>query len=298
MPLPLAMMIPFMGIQSAVMAKQFGENFQFGKRRISAMSNEDFNKLTPKIIMSNANKELAAMIPDMRESIASMNTFQTFIIKEFLDMLTEFIHDMPQFLLDILGIKVDLHPGEDEHTTPPPTEVAPPPDLTKTEPTYPWDVVVKQISDLDTMDAAQLAVMRNDALLGLYTDSQKQAILDAHARRQTEFEPTPEPDPQPGPNTDPIPEEEKEVPFVPQPYDSTKPLKPQAIAIAVPTTDGGWQLFIHQTETRWDVLNIYASRMDAQNAFFQIYPVTQYHSIDVPSGSPSSLWWRYWVLTR
>ncbi len=84
MPLPLAMMIPFMGIQSMVMAKQFGENFQYGKRRISAMSNDDFNKLTPAKLLSNANDELKSQIPLMKQSMEDMREFQTFIVKEFL----------------------------------------------------------------------------------------------------------------------------------------------------------------------------------------------------------------------
>lgn len=84
MPLPLAMMIPFMGIQSMVMAKQFGENFQYGKRRISAMSNDEFNKLTPAKLLSNANAELRSQIPLMKESMEDMRQFQTFIVKEFL----------------------------------------------------------------------------------------------------------------------------------------------------------------------------------------------------------------------
>ncbi len=91
MPLPLAMMIPFMGIQSAVMAKQFGENFQYGKRRISAMDNDTFNKLTPKLMLSNANKELADMIPEMKESITQMTEFQEFLVREFLIMVDNII---------------------------------------------------------------------------------------------------------------------------------------------------------------------------------------------------------------
>ncbi len=91
MPLPLAMMIPFMGIQSAVMAKQFGENFQYGKRRISAMSNEEFNKLTPVMLQERANAELKAMIPTMEASITDMRDFQKFIVKEFLEMISDLI---------------------------------------------------------------------------------------------------------------------------------------------------------------------------------------------------------------
>ncbi len=91
MPLPLAMMIPFMGIQSAVMAKQFGENFQYGKRRISAMSNEEFNKLTPTKLMQRANEELKDMIPTMKSSIVEMRDFQTFLIGEFIRMVNDAI---------------------------------------------------------------------------------------------------------------------------------------------------------------------------------------------------------------
>ncbi len=87
MPLPLAMMIPFMGIQSAVMAKQFGENFQYGKRRISAMSNEDFNKLTPRQLAEENTRELKEMIPTMKESVISMRAFQDFIIVEIIELM-------------------------------------------------------------------------------------------------------------------------------------------------------------------------------------------------------------------
>ncbi len=91
MPLPLAMMIPFMGIQSSVMAKQFGENFQYGKRRISAMSNEEFNKLTPAKLQEHANAELKAMIPSMEASIIEMRKFQTFLIGEFIKMIADIL---------------------------------------------------------------------------------------------------------------------------------------------------------------------------------------------------------------
>ncbi len=104
MPLPLAMMIPFMGIQSSVMAKQFGENFQYGKRRISAMSNEEFNKLTPQKLQENANAELKAMIPSMEASIKEMSAFQTFLIGEFIKMIGDML---TAGLGKVLGISPD-----------------------------------------------------------------------------------------------------------------------------------------------------------------------------------------------
>jgi len=80
-----------MGIQSAVMAKQFGENFQYGKRRISAMSNEEFNATTPLDLLQQNTAELKAMIPTMQESVTNMRDFQTFLIREFLSTLNDAI---------------------------------------------------------------------------------------------------------------------------------------------------------------------------------------------------------------
>ncbi len=127
MPLPLAMMIPFMGIQSAVMAKQFGENFQYGKRRISAMSNEEFNKLTPNDLQIRANAELKAMIPTMEKSVQEMRVFQTFLIREFLRTLNDAIKAGLGELFGIdettlANIEHTLHGHGAGHDAPPATD--------------------------------------------------------------------------------------------------------------------------------------------------------------------------------
>ncbi len=136
-----------MGIQSAVMAKQFGENFQYGKRRISAMSNEEFNKLTPADLQQRANAELKSMIPSMEQSVVEMRTFQTFLIREFLRTLNDAIKAGFGELFGIndetlTNIEHYLHghgAGHDEGAPPPPGEtvnldefktVPPPPDET------------------------------------------------------------------------------------------------------------------------------------------------------------------------
>jgi len=149
MPLPLAMMIPFMGIQSAVMAKQFGENFQYGKRRISAMSNDEFNKLTPKMIQDNANAELKAMIPSMQSSVTDMRGFQEFLVKEFILMVDQLIKaglgsllgltekGVTQAIADIehfLHGHTDLHIGEPSTVEPVPEAPIQAPTTTPTIP--------------------------------------------------------------------------------------------------------------------------------------------------------------------
>ncbi len=87
MPLPLAIMIPFMGIQSGVMAQQFGMNFQYGKRKISAMSNEEFNKLTPAQMQADFNNQITGMIPTFQKALEDMRPFQRMIFTEMLAVM-------------------------------------------------------------------------------------------------------------------------------------------------------------------------------------------------------------------
>ncbi len=87
-PLPLPMMIPFMGIQSAVMAEQFGTMFQYGKRRISAMSNEEFNKLTFDDLQKRMTTQLEGMIPEMKQQIQAMSELVPIIIREFVQYIS------------------------------------------------------------------------------------------------------------------------------------------------------------------------------------------------------------------
>ncbi len=101
MPLPLPMMIPFMGIQSAVMAKQFGENFQYGKRRISAMTNEEFNKLTPLIMLQENASTIKSMIPTMEQSLRDMRPMTEFILLEFVAILKRLIELSPKITGEI-----------------------------------------------------------------------------------------------------------------------------------------------------------------------------------------------------
>jgi len=81
------MMIPFMGAQSLVIGKMFGEGFQYGKRKISAMPNEQFNALTFKDMMSNARDEMQASIPTMQQAMRDMQPMVETVVHEFVDYL-------------------------------------------------------------------------------------------------------------------------------------------------------------------------------------------------------------------
>ncbi len=202
MPLPLAMMIPFMGIQSMVMAKQFGENFQYGKRRISAMSNDDFNKLTPAKLLSNANDELKSQIPLMQQSMEDMRQFQTFIVKEFLLTIRSIIDAGLGKLIGLTPTEINqtvqniehfLHGHFEGHggTTDPADGTTPPPPSQET----PIEKISLTQAEVLNMSVTQIAqALDNDfanytsASLQLLTSEKERRIRNGTWPKPDEFE--------------------------------------------------------------------------------------------------------------
>ncbi len=83
-PIPLAMMIPFMATQSLVMGEAFGKAFQFGKRKMSAMSNDEFNKLKIEDVASEMFKSYKNILPELKTSIADSADFQNHIFAQLI----------------------------------------------------------------------------------------------------------------------------------------------------------------------------------------------------------------------
>ncbi len=76
-----------MAAQSAAMAQAFGTYFQYGKRKISSMSNEEFNKLTPQIMHEGLTADIRQMIPSLAKSMHTYDSSMTpQIIKEFAEI--------------------------------------------------------------------------------------------------------------------------------------------------------------------------------------------------------------------
>ncbi len=128
LPVPLPMMIPFMGAQSLVIGKMFGEGFQYGKRKISAMPNEEFNQLTFEKMMSNAREEIKASIPTMNAAMQDMSPMVEVVVREFFNyvsLVTKIVagvgdgenifqkegHDIGDWIAQQLGIPHTPHQG-------------------------------------------------------------------------------------------------------------------------------------------------------------------------------------------
>ncbi len=97
-PLPLAIMIPFMAAQSFAMGHAFGTSFQYGKRKISSMSNEEFNALSATDLHGELQADIRAMIPDMNTSFKQMERFQIDIINSMVNTLRIAAADFLEFI--------------------------------------------------------------------------------------------------------------------------------------------------------------------------------------------------------
>ncbi len=96
MPLPLPVMIPFMMWQSAAIAAGFGTYFQFAKRKVSAMSNDEFNKSNPHELVAALYDDIVENIPSSFKQIESLTPI---ILDSMLKMLT----DAAQWFSAVLG---------------------------------------------------------------------------------------------------------------------------------------------------------------------------------------------------
>ncbi len=86
-PLPLALMIPFMAGQSLAMGEAFGKGFQYGKRKISSMTNEDFNKMDFGQLSASIATDYRMLIPHLSQSVKDSNEFQRLIINEMANIV-------------------------------------------------------------------------------------------------------------------------------------------------------------------------------------------------------------------
>ncbi len=184
MPLPLPIMIPFMMWQSAAIAAGFGTYFQFAKRKVSAMSNEEFNNANPHDLVDALYADIVKNIPSSFKQIESLTPI---ILDSMLKMLTDAAQWFSQILggtggpadlahhLQGLPGHVGHGPffGEDFDTTPDTTTDTP----TSFTPDVPGQASIPSVAWLNNLSRAQLKAIRNDALRGDYNASSKKLIL-------------------------------------------------------------------------------------------------------------------------
>ncbi len=98
---PNPQMLAFMGAQSYLMMYMAGAGWQFGKRKISAMLNEDFNPLTVTTLYKQMTTELKESIPTIERSMNDMTSLLGPIIEQYGAFIREAIDAIPQTVKNI-----------------------------------------------------------------------------------------------------------------------------------------------------------------------------------------------------
>lgn len=87
--IPNPTMLPFMALQSYFMMLLAGEAWQLGKRKISAMSNEDFNDMDIQEHLESLITRMEKSIPSIEKSIASFTPLAQTLTAEMIKTLPE-----------------------------------------------------------------------------------------------------------------------------------------------------------------------------------------------------------------
>ncbi len=98
---PNPQMLAFMATQSFLMMQMAGAGWQYGKRKISAMKNEEFNALTVTSLLQSETADVRAAIPTIIQSINDMTPMVGHIVAQYGDFIKEIIKATPQLVSNI-----------------------------------------------------------------------------------------------------------------------------------------------------------------------------------------------------
>ncbi len=86
--------------QSLAMGEAFGKGFQYGKRKISSMSNEEFNALNFQQLSESIATDYKTMIPSLKKSIEASDELQRAVFKALGDLLLDIPESIKSFFQD------------------------------------------------------------------------------------------------------------------------------------------------------------------------------------------------------
>jgi len=111
---PNPLMLGFMTMQSYMMMLAAGEAWQYGKRRISALSNDEFNKLAKddRKFGEMIAKQMKEMQPIIEESLTQYDDLVPVIVKEMAEFAKRMVETAPEAVGQFTGISEDNQLGE------------------------------------------------------------------------------------------------------------------------------------------------------------------------------------------
>ncbi len=102
-PIPVGIMISFMKAQTAWMMYAGGYNWQFGKRTVDSMSNEEFNKRKDnyELVIIDQHRIFKLMVSAMEREIREISHVQKDLIDKMVDLEREKIKVLPELIAQI-----------------------------------------------------------------------------------------------------------------------------------------------------------------------------------------------------
>ncbi len=101
--IPNPQMLAFMPIQSYLMMYFAGAGWQIGKRKISAIPNDKFNKMSADELLKGFTADLRQSIPTLESSMQDVTQLVRPLIEQYGDFVREAIKAMPQVLQNVIG---------------------------------------------------------------------------------------------------------------------------------------------------------------------------------------------------
>jgi len=101
-PMPLGIMAPFMAYQSATMAYAFGLNYEFGKRKIKSMSNEEFNSLSPEKLENIQAQHHAVPVQTFITAVPLTDDIQREVLTKMVELEKQKIQMLPELIAQTL----------------------------------------------------------------------------------------------------------------------------------------------------------------------------------------------------
>ncbi len=100
--IPNPQMLAFMPIQSYLMMYFAGAGWQIGKRKISAIPNDEFNKMSANDLLKGFTADLRQTIPTMEQSLQDITPLVETLIRQYGDFARKIIDVLPEVAKELV----------------------------------------------------------------------------------------------------------------------------------------------------------------------------------------------------
>ncbi len=111
--IPNPQMLAFMPIQSYLMMYFAGAGWQIGKRKISAIPNDQFNKMSANDLLQGFTADLRGSIPTLERSLQDITPLISVLIEQYGDFVRQALAAVPQAISNIFSGGVDTQGGRE-----------------------------------------------------------------------------------------------------------------------------------------------------------------------------------------